>query len=255
MQLVRERGVGGEPEGDEQWPRLAAEERRRVVMLIRRGVRLRALELDRAQRGGGEVERGLGVAASPQRVERPDHAGRTDVEVLQRQRLLPPVPFVRGPERVGIERRVSVGDDRGDRVHDARGIPRLVGQRFELRWFVEHGVSLLLPPTSAPVQCSHGLSGEAADPSATSEWNSQDRKKKRPPGLRSSLRPMSSVATRPGKGQGRRRAVRLAARRGRGSTPNRERTEGAPEREPDRRPDERAVSLVKRCRGRADVRG
>jgi hypothetical protein len=34
-------------------------------MLIRRGVRLGALELERAQRGGGEVERGLGMAASP----------------------------------------------------------------------------------------------------------------------------------------------------------------------------------------------
>ena len=111
-------------------------------MLIRRGVRLGALELERAQRGGGEVERGLGMAASPKPVERPDHAGCPNVEVLQRQRLLPPVPFVGGPERIGIERRVNVGNDRGDRVHNARGIPRLVGQRFELRWFVEHRVSL-----------------------------------------------------------------------------------------------------------------
>ena len=39
-------------------------------MLIRREVRRRPLELERAERGGGEVERGLGVAASPQRVER-----------------------------------------------------------------------------------------------------------------------------------------------------------------------------------------
>ncbi len=84
VQLVGERRVGGEPEGDEQRPRFAHEERSRVVMLIRSGVRLGALELDRAQRSASEVERGLGVAASPQRVERPDHAGCPDVEVLQR---------------------------------------------------------------------------------------------------------------------------------------------------------------------------
>ena len=120
-----------------------------MVMLIRRGVRLGALELERSQRGAGEVERGLGVAASPQRVERPDHAGCTDVEVLHRQRLLPPVPFVRGPERLPIERRVGVGDDRRDCVHNALGIPQLVGQRFELGWFVEHGSTLREAPERA----------------------------------------------------------------------------------------------------------
>jgi hypothetical protein len=78
----------------------------------------------------------------PQRVERPDHTGRTDMEVLHRQRLLPPIPVVRGPECLEIERRVGVGDDRGDRVLDARRIPRLVGERLKLRWFVEHGASL-----------------------------------------------------------------------------------------------------------------
>jgi hypothetical protein len=142
VKIVRERGIGGEPEGNEQRPRLAGEERRRVVMLIRREVRLRPLELKHAQRGRGEIERGLGMAASPQRVERPDHAGRTDMESLQRQQLLPPVPFVRRPERSGIELRVAVGDDRRDRIFDACRIPRLVGERLELRWFVEHGASL-----------------------------------------------------------------------------------------------------------------
>jgi hypothetical protein len=139
MEVVRERRIGGEPEGDEQRSCLAAEQRCRVVMLIRRGVRLGAFELERAQRGRGEVERGFGVAASPQRVERPDHAGRTNVEALQRQRLLPPVPFVRGPERIEIKRRVGVGDDRGDRVLDAHRIPRLVGQPLKLSWVVQHG--------------------------------------------------------------------------------------------------------------------
>ena len=84
MQVVRERRVGGEPEGDEQRPRLAAEQRRRVVMLIRRGVRIGTRELERAQRRGGEVERGRSMAASPKRVEGPDRAGGPNVEVLQR---------------------------------------------------------------------------------------------------------------------------------------------------------------------------
>jgi hypothetical protein len=107
-------------------------------MLIRRVARLGMLELERAQRGGGEVERGLGVAAPSQRVERPDHAGSTHVEVFQRQRLFPPVPFVRGPELVEIKRRVGVGDNRGDHVLDAGRNPRRVDQRLELRRLVEH---------------------------------------------------------------------------------------------------------------------
>jgi hypothetical protein len=84
VQVVRECRIGGEPEGDEQRSCLAAEERRRVVMLIRREVRRRPLELDRVQRGGGEVERGFGMAASPQGVQCPDHAGCTGVKALQR---------------------------------------------------------------------------------------------------------------------------------------------------------------------------
>src|SRR2546430_13613011 len=61
MEVGRERRIRGEPEGDEQRSCLAAEERRRVVMLIRREVRSRPLQLECAQRGGGEVERRFGV--------------------------------------------------------------------------------------------------------------------------------------------------------------------------------------------------
>jgi hypothetical protein len=143
VQVVGERGIGSEAEGDEQRPGLSAEQRRRVrVRLARHEVRLGTLELERAQRGVGEVDRRLGVAAPPQRIERPDHAGRTDIEVLHRQRRLPPVPFVCRPERSEVERRVGVGDDRGDRILDARRIPRLVAQRLELRRFIEHDASL-----------------------------------------------------------------------------------------------------------------
>jgi hypothetical protein len=49
---------------------------------------------------------------------------------------------VGGPEGVGIERRVSVRDDRRDRILDGRRIPRLVDQRLELRWLVQHGAKL-----------------------------------------------------------------------------------------------------------------
>ena len=49
-------------------------------MLIRREVRPRPLELDRAHHGGGQVARRLGMAALPEFIECPDHAGRTDVQ-------------------------------------------------------------------------------------------------------------------------------------------------------------------------------
>jgi hypothetical protein len=109
-----------------------------MVVVVPREVRRRPLELERAQRGGREVDRGLGAAAPPQRVQRPDHAGPTGVEALQRQRLVLSVPFVRGPERLRVERRVGVRDDRGDRILDPRRHPRLVDQSVELRRLVEH---------------------------------------------------------------------------------------------------------------------
>jgi hypothetical protein len=56
MKVASHRGVGCEPKRDEQRPCLAAEERCGVVMPIRREARLGALELERAQRGSGEVE-------------------------------------------------------------------------------------------------------------------------------------------------------------------------------------------------------
>jgi hypothetical protein len=104
-----------------------------MVMLVAIGVRLVAEELERPQRGGGEVERRRRVAAASERVERPDHGGGADIEVLERQVRPPAVPLVRGPERRCIERRIGVRDDRGDRVSDTSRVPRLVGQSLELR--------------------------------------------------------------------------------------------------------------------------
>jgi hypothetical protein len=49
---------------------------------------------------------------------------------------------VRRPQRLRIERRPGVGDDRRDRVGNARCIPRLVDQRPELRRLIEHSASL-----------------------------------------------------------------------------------------------------------------
>jgi hypothetical protein len=71
------------------------------------------------------------MAALPKFIECPDHAGRTDVQAGQRQRLLPRIPIVCQPERLRIERRVGVGNDRSDRLLDARRNPRLVGQSIE----------------------------------------------------------------------------------------------------------------------------
>ena len=94
------------------------------------------------------------MAEPAQGVERPEHAGGADVEVLQRQLRLPAVPLVRRPER-GVERRVGVDHDLADRVADARLVPRLVGQRLEVLRLVEHGVSRAASP------CSPGRSGRA----------------------------------------------------------------------------------------------
>jgi hypothetical protein len=49
-------------------------------MLIRSEVRRRPLEFDRTHHGASEVARRVGMAALPQFIECPDHAGGTDVQ-------------------------------------------------------------------------------------------------------------------------------------------------------------------------------
>ena len=95
---------------------------------------------ERARRGVGQVELRLRVAAPLQDVERPDDAGRADVEILQRQRRLPAVPLVRRPQLVAAVRGVGVRDDLADRCADAPLVPRLVRQRLECLRPVEHGM-------------------------------------------------------------------------------------------------------------------
>src|SRR5436190_9366081 len=163
VQVVRKGGLGGEPEGDQQRPGLSLEQRRLVVMLIRRGVRRRTHELERAQRGCGEVERRLRMAAPAQRVERPDHTGGADVEVLHRERSSPSVPFVGEPETFGIEGRIGVADDPRDRLLDPGWIPGLVGQRLELAWFVEHRREPMPQPTPVWVRWPAKRGGPCRD--------------------------------------------------------------------------------------------
>ena len=50
VEIVRELGVRGEQERDEQWPRLAVQQRSGAVVLILGRVRLSALEFECAQR-------------------------------------------------------------------------------------------------------------------------------------------------------------------------------------------------------------
>ena len=107
--------------GDDEDPGLASEQsrlRRRRRLLAAHEVGLLAERGERPARGCGEIDRRLGDAASAQHVERMDHAGGADVQVLHRRRRLPAVPLVGGPERVGVVGRVDVGDDAADRVAD-----------------------------------------------------------------------------------------------------------------------------------------
>jgi hypothetical protein len=76
--VVRERRVGGQPKRGAApvRPHMSAP----TVVVVRREVRRRPLELDRAHQGTGQVERRLGMAPPLEFIECPDHAGRTDVQ-------------------------------------------------------------------------------------------------------------------------------------------------------------------------------
>src|SRR5438094_33155 len=96
------------------------------------------MELQRAGGSGHEIDPRFRVTASLERVERPDHSARTDVEVLQRRRRAPHVPLVRGPEPIRIVGLVGVSDDRPDPRANALLVPRLVGGRLERLGLEEH---------------------------------------------------------------------------------------------------------------------
>src|SRR5207237_9677029 len=72
------------------------------------------------------------------RVKRPGASARTDVWVLHRRQRAPHVPLVGGPEPVRIVRVVGLGDDPPDPRANALLVPRLLGERLERLWLVEH---------------------------------------------------------------------------------------------------------------------
>src|SRR6059058_1539180 len=96
------------------------------------------MELQGAGGSGHEIDPRFRVTASLERVERPDHSARTDVEVLQRRRRAPHVPLVGGPELVRVVGFLGLCDDPLDRVADAELVPGLVSERLECLWSVEH---------------------------------------------------------------------------------------------------------------------
>ena len=145
VEVLGKHHVSCELEGDEQGPRFAQEQRRSVVVrLAGLDVGLGSEEVERPLRCRGKVERRFCAAPFPQRVERPDHARSTDVQVLERQRRIASVPLMRWPERIVDERRIGVPDDRSDRIFDTRRNPRPFDQRLELRRLIEHSHRLLL---------------------------------------------------------------------------------------------------------------
>ena len=137
--------VPGQPPGDQQDPALARQESRlgsRGQLDLTHQVRLGPPGLERTPGRRLEVDPTLGQTPPPQLVERPEHAGRADVEALHRERSVPAVPIVRRPETVRVEGRVRVGDDRPDRLAHARLVPRRVGDRLEGLRPVEHAQTL-----------------------------------------------------------------------------------------------------------------
>ena len=79
------------------------------------------------------------MAVAPQPVERPQHTGGPDVEVLHRARPVPAVPLVRPPEELrpapGL---VRVAHERSDPFAHALLVPGLLRQLFERVGLVEH---------------------------------------------------------------------------------------------------------------------
>jgi len=92
-----------------------------------------------ARHGAHEVEDAVRAATAAQRVQRPEHAGGADVEVLERQGRLPALPLPGRPERCVVERLLGRFDDRLDRVAHARLAPRRLRERLERAGVEEHG--------------------------------------------------------------------------------------------------------------------
>src|SRR5436305_4211762 len=96
------------------------------------------------------------MAASPECLECPAHAGRTGIENLRWLPVAVLVPLVYdGPEPVETERRIDVGDDRRNRAFDVRSNPWLVNQTVELVRLVKHGFLLLDPAIRCQRQVGH----------------------------------------------------------------------------------------------------
>jgi hypothetical protein len=127
--------------GDEQDPRLTAEERRvrrRGKLDVCHKARFGAVQLERPVESGRQFGARLRVTVAPEGVQRPDDPGGPGVDVLERHSLLPGVPLVRRPEAVGVVRVVRVRDDRADCRTDKLLVPRLVGKRLEPVRRVQH---------------------------------------------------------------------------------------------------------------------
>ena len=139
---VGEIAAGRETPVDEQETRLPAQERRlagrRQLDLGGGEVRRFTPELECPLGRRGEVDPRLDVPAAGQRVERPDHASRTAVEVLQRRGRAPGVPLVRRPEPDRVESGVRVCDDRPDSRAHPLVVPGLFRERLEPGRVEEH---------------------------------------------------------------------------------------------------------------------
>jgi hypothetical protein len=141
QQAVGELAVTGEAPGDHEDAALPGKEPCLAALGkldARHDVGLALPGGQRRPRRAGQVERRLRTATTPQRVERPDHAGGAHIERLQRLRRPPAVPLVGRPQRRRIVSGVDIVDDRPDRVAHATLVPGLVGERLERVRPIQH---------------------------------------------------------------------------------------------------------------------
>jgi hypothetical protein len=119
-----------EPVGDDEHARFAEQQRGNPTADLFGEVGIGRVARRQRRRDVGPVARELDGTATLEPSERPDHAGRAEVERRGLLRLLELVHRVRRPERLRIECRLRIRGDRRDRAAYRRLVPLALGERL-----------------------------------------------------------------------------------------------------------------------------